>query len=100
VQLHIPAIVKAVNAATPGSSIEVDIPLPPKKPFTRLKLIGAKLLGVFRKGVLCATRKTFDLDAERFPQASRVMEKTAFSGNYGYLGWSFFTASSSEAAPR
>ena len=33
VRLHIPEIVAAVNAATPGSYVEVDIPLPPKKPF-------------------------------------------------------------------
>lgn len=36
VRLHIDAILAAVNAATPGSFAEVDIPLPPKKPFTRL----------------------------------------------------------------
>jgi len=35
VSQHIPAIVAAVNAATPGSYTEVEIPLPPKKPFTR-----------------------------------------------------------------
>jgi hypothetical protein len=35
VRLHIPEIVVAVNATTPGSYIEIDIPLPPKKPFTR-----------------------------------------------------------------
>jgi hypothetical protein len=35
VRQHIPAIVAAVNAATPGSYTEVDIALPPKKPFTR-----------------------------------------------------------------
>jgi hypothetical protein len=34
VRLHIPEIVAAMNAATPGSYTEVDIPLPPKKPFT------------------------------------------------------------------
>jgi hypothetical protein len=35
VRLHIADIVTAVNAATPGSFVEVEIPLPPKKPFTR-----------------------------------------------------------------
>ena len=35
VRLHIPEIVAAVNAATAGSYVEVDIPLPPKRPFTR-----------------------------------------------------------------
>jgi hypothetical protein len=35
VRLHILEIVAAVNAATPGSYIEVNIPLPPRKPFTR-----------------------------------------------------------------
>lgn len=35
VRQHIPAIVAAVNAATPGSFVEVDIPLPPKPPFAR-----------------------------------------------------------------
>jgi hypothetical protein len=35
VRLHIPEIVTAVNAATPGSYVEVDIPLPPKKPFAQ-----------------------------------------------------------------
>lgn len=35
VRLHIPAIVAAVNAATPGSFAEVEIPLPPKPPFVR-----------------------------------------------------------------
>jgi len=34
VRLHIPEIVAAMNAAAPGSYVEVDIPLPPKKPFT------------------------------------------------------------------
>ncbi len=34
VQLHIPAIVAAVDGATEGSYAEVEIPLPPKKPFT------------------------------------------------------------------
>jgi len=33
VQLHVPAILAAVEAATPGGFIEVDIPLPPKRPF-------------------------------------------------------------------
>lgn len=32
---HIPAILEAVNAATPGSFMEVEIPLPPKKPLVR-----------------------------------------------------------------
>jgi len=31
VQLHIPEIVAAMNAAMPGSYVEVDIPLPPKR---------------------------------------------------------------------
>lgn len=35
VRLHIPEIVAAVNASTPGSYAEVDIPLPPRKPFMR-----------------------------------------------------------------
>lgn len=35
VRLHVPAIVAAVNAATPGSFAEVEIPLPPKPPFVR-----------------------------------------------------------------
>jgi len=35
VRLHIPEIVAAVNAAAPGSFAEVDIPLPPKKPFQK-----------------------------------------------------------------
>ena len=35
VRLHIAEIVAAVNAATVGSFAEVEIPLPPKKPFTR-----------------------------------------------------------------
>jgi hypothetical protein len=35
VRQHIPAILAAVDAATPGSFIEVEIPLPPRKPFTR-----------------------------------------------------------------
>ena len=34
-QKHIQRVVEAVNAATPGSYVEVDVPLPPKKPFTR-----------------------------------------------------------------
>ena len=33
--LHVEKVVAAVNAATPGSFVEVEIPLPPKKPFTR-----------------------------------------------------------------
>ena len=35
VRQHIPAVVAAVNAATSGSFIEVEIPLPAKKPFVR-----------------------------------------------------------------
>src|SRR6185436_18753870 len=35
VQLHISEICAAVDAATLGSFVEVDIPLPPKKPFAR-----------------------------------------------------------------
>ena len=35
VRLYIPEIVAAVDAATVGSYVEVDIPLPPKKPFER-----------------------------------------------------------------
>jgi hypothetical protein len=35
VRSHVPAIVAAVDAAIPGSYVEVDIPLPPKKPFLR-----------------------------------------------------------------
>lgn len=35
VRLHIAEIAAAVNAATPGSFVEIEIPLPPKKPFTR-----------------------------------------------------------------
>ena len=35
VRKHLTAIVIAVNAARPGSFAEVDIPLPPKKPFVR-----------------------------------------------------------------
>jgi hypothetical protein len=34
-RLHIPEIVSAVDASTPGSYLEVDSPLPPKKPFER-----------------------------------------------------------------
>jgi len=36
VRLHLEKIATAVNAATVGSYAEVEIPLPPKKPFTRL----------------------------------------------------------------
>lgn len=32
---HVEKVVQAVNLATPGSYVEVEIPLPPKKPFTR-----------------------------------------------------------------
>ena len=32
---HVQRVVEAVNVAVPGSYAEVDIPLPPKKPFTR-----------------------------------------------------------------
>jgi hypothetical protein len=35
VRLHIAEIGVPVNVATPGSFVEVEIPLPPKKPFTR-----------------------------------------------------------------
>jgi hypothetical protein len=35
VRPHLDRVFSAVNAATPGSYVEVDIPLPPKKPFTR-----------------------------------------------------------------
>lgn len=35
VRQHIPEIAVAVNAATPGSFVEVETPLPPKKPFLR-----------------------------------------------------------------
>lgn len=35
VRLHVAAITRAVDAATIGSFFEVDIPLPPKQPFTR-----------------------------------------------------------------
>lgn len=35
VRLHIAEIITALNAATRGSYVEVDIPLPPKKSFTR-----------------------------------------------------------------
>jgi len=35
VRQYIPAIVAAVNAATSGSFLEVEIPLPAKKPFAR-----------------------------------------------------------------
>jgi len=35
VQLHIPEILTAVNAVTAGSFVEVDIPLPQRKPFTK-----------------------------------------------------------------
>lgn len=34
-QGHVQRVVEAVTAAMPGSYIEVDIPLPPKKLFTR-----------------------------------------------------------------
>jgi hypothetical protein len=36
VRLHLEKIADAVNAATAGSYAEVEIPLPPRKPFTRL----------------------------------------------------------------
>ena len=32
---HVQRVVEAVNVAVPGSYAEVNIPLPPKKPFTR-----------------------------------------------------------------
>jgi hypothetical protein len=35
VRLHIAEIVAAINAAPPGSYVEVEIPLPPKPPFVR-----------------------------------------------------------------
>ena len=35
VQLPIPEVLAAVNAATTGSFVEVEIPLPPRRPFTR-----------------------------------------------------------------
>jgi hypothetical protein len=35
VRLHIAGISAAVNKATPGSFVEVEIPLPPKPPFVR-----------------------------------------------------------------
>lgn len=36
VRLYLEKIANAVNAATPGSYVEVEIPLPQRKPFTRL----------------------------------------------------------------
>ena len=36
VRLYLEKIANAINAATAGSYVEVEIPLPPKKPFTRL----------------------------------------------------------------
>lgn len=35
VRPHLGPVRAAVNGATPGSYVEVEIPLPPKKPFTR-----------------------------------------------------------------
>lgn len=35
VRLHLETIAVAINASTPGSYVEVEIPRPPKKPFTR-----------------------------------------------------------------
>ena len=35
VRLHIERISRVANAATPGSYTELEIPLPPKKPFQR-----------------------------------------------------------------
>lgn len=35
VRIHLEKIAFAINAATPGCYVEVDIPLPPKKPYTR-----------------------------------------------------------------
>lgn len=35
VRPHLDRVLLAVNAATPGSYAEVEIPFPPKKPFTR-----------------------------------------------------------------
>jgi len=37
VRLHIPEIVAVVNVASAGSYSEVDIPLPPKRPFEGLR---------------------------------------------------------------
>lgn len=36
VRQHAETIAAAVNAVGPGGFVEIDIPLPPKKPFTRL----------------------------------------------------------------
>ncbi len=36
VRLHLEKIARAVDAATPGSYVEVEIPLPPRKPFRGL----------------------------------------------------------------
>lgn len=33
---YVDRVVTGINAATPGSFTEVEIPLPPKKPFTRI----------------------------------------------------------------
>jgi hypothetical protein len=35
VKPHVAQVVSAIHAATPGGYCEVEIPLPPKKPFTR-----------------------------------------------------------------
>ncbi|MBY0503659.1 MAG: hypothetical protein K2X03_07110 [Bryobacteraceae bacterium] len=35
VRPHLLQIAEALNAVTPGSYVEIDIPLPPRKPFTR-----------------------------------------------------------------
>jgi hypothetical protein len=35
VRLHIAEIAAAINAATPGAYVDVEIPLPPKPPFLR-----------------------------------------------------------------
>ncbi len=35
VRMHIPEIVAAVNAAKQGSYVEIDIPLPPRKPYSK-----------------------------------------------------------------
>ena len=36
VRPHLDRVCAAVNASIPGSYVEIDIPLPPKNPFTRL----------------------------------------------------------------
>ena len=51
VRQHIGAIVAAVNTAKPGSFVEVEIPLPAKKPFVRSCTIAAG--AVPQRGVCC-----------------------------------------------